>query len=114
MPERKSKFKKLTLKTHMNNFLKGKLKILKYAIKGFFLLIKTEHNIIAQSIIFLGVIMLGIVLNISKQDWINQTFVMGLVLSVEGLNTAVKKMADFVHKEYHTKISFIKIFLLVR
>jgi len=92
----------------MNIFLKGRLKSLKYAIKGFFLLIKTEHSIIAQSIIFSGIILLGLVLDISKQDWINQTFAMGLVLSIEGLNTAVEKTADFIHKEHHPKIGFIK------
>jgi len=92
----------------MNHFFKGRLVSLKYAIKGFFLLLKTEHSIIAQSILFLLIIVLGITLNISKQDWINQTFVMGLVLSTEGMNTAVEKLADFVHKEHHPKIGFIK------
>ncbi len=33
---------------------------------------------------------------------------MGLVLAVEGLNTAVEKLADFVHAENHPKIAFIK------
>ena len=89
-------------------FLKGRLKSFKYAFKGFFLLIKTEHSIIAQSLIFLCIIVLGFYLNISKQDWINQTFAMGLVLSAEGLNTAIEKLADFVHIEHHPKIGFIK------
>jgi diacylglycerol kinase (ATP) len=30
------------------------------------------------------------------------------VLSIEGLNTAVEKIADFIHPEYHEKIGFIK------
>jgi diacylglycerol kinase (ATP) len=29
-------------------------------------------------------------------------------MSVEGLNTAVEKVADFIHPEYHEKIGFIK------
>ncbi len=33
---------------------------------------------------------------------------MGLVLSIEGMNTAVEKTADFIHKEHHPKIGFIK------
>jgi len=57
-------------------FFKGRLKSLKYAIRGFFLLIKTEHSIIAQSIFFLCIVLLGFALEISKQDWINQTLVM--------------------------------------
>ena len=32
----------------------------------------------------------------------------GLVLGIEGLNTAVEKMADFVQPEFDEKIGFIK------
>jgi len=92
----------------MTHFFKGRFISLKYATKGVFLLIKTEHSIITQSFLFLCIIILGFVVGITKQEWINQTFAMGLVLSTEGLNTAVEKMADFVHKENHPKIGFIK------
>jgi diacylglycerol kinase (ATP) len=37
------------------------------------------------------------IFDISKTDWLFQTLAIGLVLSVEGLNTAVEKMADFIH-----------------
>ena len=53
-------------------------------------------------------ILIGFYVGISKQDWINQTLAMGLVLGIEGMNTAVEKLADFVHKEDHPKIGFIK------
>ena len=32
----------------------------------------------------------------------------GLVLSIEGLNTAVEKIPDFIHPQYHEKIGFVK------
>ena len=89
-------------------FLKGRLQGLKYAFKGLYLLLKTEHSIMAQTIIFSLTIMLGFFLEISKQDWINQTITMGLVLSIEGMNTGIEKLADFVHEENHPKIGFIK------
>lgn len=92
----------------MKQFFTGRLKSFKYAAKGFFLLLKTEHSIIAQSSIFSVIILLGFIFEISKQDWINQTLAMGLVLSIEGINTAVEKLADFVHLEHHPKIGFIK------
>lgn len=47
-------------------------------------------------------------LGISTQDGINQTFAMGLALREEGLNTTVEQMADFVLKEYPSKIGLIK------
>ncbi|QIA09677.1 diacylglycerol kinase family protein [Draconibacterium halophilum] len=92
----------------MNDFFKGRAASLKFAVKGCCLLIKTEHSVIAQTSIFLSIIVLGAIVGISKQDWINQTLGMGLVLSIEGVNTAVEKLADFVHIDQHPKIGFIK------
>lgn len=92
----------------MTNFIKGRFQSFRYALKGFYLLLTTEHSIIAQSMLFSLLILLGFYMGISKQDWINQTLGMGLVLSVEGLNTSVEKLADFTHKDHHPKIGFIK------
>lgn len=92
----------------MRNFIIGRVKSIGYAIKGVVLLIRTEHSIIAQLSVFILLTLLGFALDISKQDWINQVLAMGLVLSVEGLNTAAEKMADFVYLENHPKIGFIK------
>ena len=89
-------------------FIKGRLRSFKYAFKGSYLLLKTEHSIMAQALIFSIMIIIGFVVGISQQDWINQTLAMGLVLGIEGMNTAVEKLADFVHKENHPKIGFIK------
>ena len=89
-------------------FLKGRIKSIKYALIGSYLLLKTEHSIMAQTFIFLLTILLGFIVGISKQDWINQTLAMGFVLAIEGINTAIEKLADFVHKEKHPQIGFIK------
>ena len=45
---------------------------------------------------------------ISTLEWCIQLLAIGLVLAVEGLNTAVEKIADFIHPEYHKKIGVIK------
>ena len=37
-----------------------------------------------------------------------QIFAIGLVMSVEGINTAIEEIADFVHPDFHNKIGFIK------
>ena len=62
----------------------------------------------AQALIFSLILIVGFIVGISKHDWGNQTRAMGLVLGVEGMNTAVEKLADFVHNENHPKIGFIK------
>ncbi len=92
----------------MNGFIIGRIKSLKYATRGCLLLIKTEHSIMAQVCICAIVIVLGFYFDISGQDWINQSIIMALVLGVESLNTAVEKLADFIHPDHHSKIGFIK------
>jgi diacylglycerol kinase (ATP) len=53
-------------------------------------------------------IVAGLYFNISREEWMFQTLAIGLVLSIEGLNTAVEKVADFIHPEFHHRIGFIK------
>jgi diacylglycerol kinase (ATP) len=91
-----------------NNFISGRIKSFTFAFQGAKKLITTEHSIMVQ--FSLGIIMTiaGFYFGISKTEWLFQTMAIGLVLSVEGLNTAVEKIADFIHPSYHQKIGFIK------
>ena len=89
-------------------FFSGRLKSLKFATVGAFKLITTEHSIMSQFIMAIALIVMGFYFQISRIDWMFQIFTMGLVLSIEGLNTAVEKTADFIHPDYHEKIGFIK------
>ena len=60
--------------------------------------------------LFIGIctVIAGFALKISAVEWMLQTLAIGLVLSVEGLNTAIEKIADFIHPEFNEKIGFIK------
>lgn len=92
----------------MKNFLIGRSKSLIYAFKGAFKLITTEHSIMVQTFLAIFITMAGFHFSITKTEWMFQIFAIGLILSIEGLNTAVEKMADFVHPDHHQKIGFIK------
>jgi len=91
-----------------HSFVTGRLKSLKYALLGAYKLISTEHSIMVQFSLGVLVSIAGFYFNISSTEWMLQTLAIGLVLSIEGLNTAVEKMADFIHPEFHQKIGFIK------
>ncbi len=80
----------------------------RYAFKGAFLLITTEHSVITQSLLAVILIISGFLFHITKTEWLFQVLVIGLVLSIEGLNTAVEKLCDFIHSDYHNRIGFIK------
>ena len=92
----------------MKSFVIGRFKSLRFALKGMILLLKTEHSIISQSLVVIALIGLGLYFDLSKQDWINQLFCMAMVLGIESLNTAVEKLCDFIHPNYHDRIGFIK------
>jgi diacylglycerol kinase (ATP) len=91
-----------------NSFLGKRLKAFRYAFKGAFLLIRYEASIQVQTAIAVVMTIAGFYFEISTVEWMFQIFAIGLVLSVEGLNTAVEKIADFVHPDFHNKIGFIK------
>lgn len=91
-----------------DSYLGKRLKGGGYALKGAFLLMRYEASIQVQ--VAIGIIMTfaGFYFNISSTEWMLQVFAIGLVLSVEGLNTAVEEIADFVHPDFHNRIGFIK------
>ena len=91
-----------------NTFFTGRFKSMGFAFKGAIKLITTEHSIMVQSSLAVVLIIAGLYFNISHEEWMFQTLAIGLVLSIEGLNTAVEKVADFIHPEFHHKIGFIK------
>ena len=91
-----------------NSFFTGRLKSIGFAFKGAFKLITTEHSVMVQSTIAILLIIVGFVFEISREEWMMQILAFGLVLGIESLNTAVEKIADFIHPEFHNKIGFIK------
>lgn len=91
-----------------NTFFTGRLKSIGFALKGAIKLITTEHSVMVQSSIAVLMTIAGFYFEISKTEWMFQILVFGLVLSIEGLNTAVEKVADFIHPDYHERIGFIK------
>ncbi|TDP61218.1 diacylglycerol kinase family protein [Flavobacterium dankookense] len=91
-----------------NSFFTGRLKSIGFAFKGAYKLITTEHSVMVQSTIAVLLIIAGFIFEISRLEWMMQLLAFGLVLGIESLNTAVEKLADFIHPEFHNKIGFIK------
>ncbi len=91
-----------------NSFITGRIKSVSYAVKGMFKLVTTEHSVMVQTFLSLVMVGAGFAMHISREEWIMQTFACGMVIAIESLNTAVEKIADFIHPEFHEKIGFIK------
>ncbi len=94
--------------TKKESFLVNRIKSVAYAFKGAFILVSTEASIKVQ--FFIGIIMtfLGFYFEIDKTEWLIQIATIGLIMALEGVNTAIEEIADFVHPEYHKKIGLIK------
>lgn len=69
---------------------------------------RTEGSIKVQIFIALLVTAAGFYFDISATEWILQILAIALVLGVEGLNTAIEKIADFVQPDFDPKIGIIK------
>jgi len=78
-----------------------------YALKGAKRLLM-EPSIQVQLVIAALIVCLGFWLEISTTEWLAQTLAMGLVLAVEGLNTSIEEIADFIHPDFNDKIGSIK------
>ncbi|NJX15221.1 diacylglycerol kinase family protein [Tamlana crocina] len=96
----------------MNNkkepLLINRAKSVRYAFKGALLLLKTEPSIKIQFCIAVLVSIAGFYFEISTTEWMIQILAIALVMSIEGANTAIEEIANFIHPEYHIKIGKIK------
>ncbi|MDX1332407.1 MAG: diacylglycerol kinase family protein [Robiginitalea sp.] len=89
-------------------FLENRIKGVGYALKGAWILVRTESSIQIQVAIALLVTIAGFYFGISPIEWILQLFAIGLVMGVEGVNTAIEKLSDYVQPEHDPRIGRIK------
>ncbi|AWX46288.1 Diacylglycerol kinase (ATP) [Flagellimonas maritima] len=73
-----------------------------------FLLLRTEASIKIQFVIALFITGIGFYFEISRMEWIMQLLAIGMVMGIEGMNTAVEKIADYIQPKYDLKIGLIK------
>jgi len=94
--------------TKKDNFVVNRIKSFSFVFKGISILIKSENSIKTQLFISVLMIICGFVFQISTTEWAIQILCTGALLTAESLNTAVEKIANFVHPDYHKKIGVIK------
>lgn len=85
-----------------------RLESFKYAFNGLRILIKEEHNARIHLFATICVIIVGLFFNISMNEWIGVIFSIGLVISLEIINSSIENIADFISPEKHEMIKKIK------
>lgn len=88
--------------------IKERLKSFAYAFSGLKVLVKEEHNARVHLAAMCGASAAGFVLKISAHEWIAVAFAIGLVISLEAVNSAIENIADFVSPQQHDDIKKIK------
>lgn len=75
-----------------------------HAFRGFSKLLVTEHNARIHTVVTLGVVVAGVSLGVSRDDWCWLMLAMGLVWMAEALNTSLEYLADAISIEFHPAI----------
>ena len=91
-----------------DSFVKNRIKSIGFAFKGALHLIKNEASIQVQLVIGIILTIVGFYFELSTTEWIIQVLVIGLIIAIEGINSAIEEVADFIHPDYHKKIGLIK------
>lgn len=85
-----------------------RLKSFPHAFNGLKILLREEHNARIHFVAAILVIIAGVVLKISTEEWITLVFAIGFVITAEIINSSIENIADFISPEKHEKIKKIK------
>jgi diacylglycerol kinase len=79
-----------------------------YAFKGLQNFFFRERNGKIQLFIGCITVAAAFILHISPFEWVVILLCIGFVLSLEMVNSAIEKLCDFVHKDFHHSIKIVK------
>jgi len=79
-----------------------------HALRGIAFLFKSQVNSRIELIITGIVIIAGILFRIGISEWLIILLCIALVLSLEGINTAIETFADKLHPEFDKEIGKVK------
>ena len=93
MISRDEKKKKKGIKKFLNSFT--------YPIKGLKYAYRNEQNLVFDIGMALLVVIAGFLFKVSVTEWALLALTIGMVLSLELVNTAIEAVVDLVTEEYH-------------
>lgn len=83
----------------MPNYLKQRAQSFRHAFRGIRTLFAETPNALIHLAMAVFAVFLGFLLHISRTEWLAVVVVVGLVLAMEAVNTAVEILADFACKK---------------
>jgi diacylglycerol kinase (ATP) len=87
---------------------KSRLASFRFALNGFWSLLKFEHNSRIHLVCAVAAIILGIILKLNSSEWSLIILLIGIVFITELLNSAVESLADYIKPEWNEMIKKTK------
>ena len=85
-----------------------RIKSFSFAFNGLRILFKEEHNSRVHLFATIIVIIAAILFEVNIYEWVAIVFAIGLVITVEIINTAIENIADYLTTDKNEKIKKIK------
>jgi diacylglycerol kinase (ATP) len=79
-----------------------------YAINGIKYALRNENNFIYHLLATVTVIVIGLTLDFTTNEWFFIILMIGLVYTAELFNSAIEKLVDLTTPQYHYKAGIIK------
>ena len=84
------------------------LKSIPFAIEGIKTLFKSENNAKIHLLAVFVVMITGFLIHFSEAEWLAVSIVMGGVLALEAVNTALETLVDLVSPDFHPLAKKVK------
>lgn len=84
------------------------LKSFAFAFNGFKICFTSEANFKIHMLLAAAAVLLGFMFGISNVEWLAVIFSIAFIAVTEMVNTAIEKLCDVVHKDFHPGIKKVK------
>ena len=92
----------------MSLYLRERATSFRHAIRGIFIVIRTQPNAWIHLAATIGVLIAGKILNVTRGEWLALILAIGLVWTAEALNTAIEFLADEISLERRERLGLAK------
>jgi len=85
----------------MMAFWRSRAQSFRYAFAGWWFVLRTQRNAWIHMVVSVCVFVVGVWLNLSRQDWAIIVFAIALVWTSEFINTALEAVVDLASPQQH-------------
>lgn len=84
------------------------LRSLRFALNGIYLFFRRERNGQIQGVLAVLAVATGFFFGLTRTEWLALLLCIGLVISLEMLNSAIERICNMYTTEFHPAIKIIK------